>query len=43
MTSPESRPGARQHGDQQEDGPAGGLAQNGSGVSETGDDPIPGR
>lgn len=43
MTSPEIRPGTRQHGDQQEDGPAGGLAQNRPGVSQTGDDPLPRR
>lgn len=40
---PEKRPGKRQHGDQQEDRPAGGLAQNRPGVSQTGDGPLPGR
>lgn len=39
----ESRPGKRQHGDQQEDRPAGGLAQNRPGVAQTGDGPLPGR
>lgn len=43
MTSSEVRPGTRQHGDQQEDGPPGGFAQNRPGVPQTGDGPLPRR
>lgn len=39
----EIRAGKRQHGDQQEAGPAGGLAEDAAGVPETADDPLPGR
>lgn len=39
----ESRPRTRQHGDQQEDGPAGGFTQNAPGVPQAGDHQLPGR
>lgn len=43
MTSLEVRPGARQHGDQQEDGHPSGFAQNRPGVPQIGDGALPRR